>query len=246
MKSKAEVGLRRASLVRSCAVNARSSVSIVVAMGALLSVAMVYRQHALLRALRDEAAQWQSAVATNASRETSATGSRPTAATLSDADKLELMRLRAAVAQLLQRQRELANVRTENAKLRTAVAAGKAGPVNGVAAPPGWMRRRDAQFIGTATPEASLQSLFWAIEHQDTNRLLAVHAPASVETIQRMLEQEGSKDLWEQFRMVVGYRVVGREVQSEDEIVLKVEILPGEPPTDMTVTRINHEWKLSL
>jgi len=227
-------------------VSLRSLVTIVAAAGALLGVGAVLQQQAQLESLRSETRRLRTALESPTPRSLPQPAPDATAARLSDAEKSELMRLRAAVAQLLQRQRELSAVREENVRLRARLAAGGAGGVEGVPAPPGWIRRRDARFAGLSTPEASLESLFWVIEHEDTNRLFAMHTGSSLETLQRMLDQEGAKGLWEQFRMVPGFRIVGSEARSDHEVVLRVEVAPGLPATDMKLLRVGAEWKLSL
>lgn len=224
----------------------RSLVTVVAAAGALLGVGAVLQQRPRLDSLRSETRRLRAAVASPTPRSLTQPAPDATAARLSDAEKSELMRLRASAAQLLQRQRELASVREENVRLRTRLAAAGTGGAEGVPAPPGWIRRRDAQFAGLSSPEASLQSLFWVMEHQDTNRLFAMHTGPSIEGLQRMLEQEGPKGLWEQFRILPGFRIIGREAKSEEQVILKVEVLPGEPPTDITLTRVGAEWKFAL
>lgn len=40
--------------------------------------------------------------------------------------------------------------------------------------PPGYVRRSEARNAGTATADASFETLLWAVEHRDTNALFSV------------------------------------------------------------------------
>jgi hypothetical protein len=78
---------------------------------------------------------------------------------LTEAQRSELMRLRGEVGLLRRESQELANLRME--KRRTA---------GSDSAQPNYFMAADAWAnVGTATPEAALQTFLWAAKHQDTN-----------------------------------------------------------------------------
>lgn len=160
---------------------------------------------------------------------------------LDETERLELLRLRAEVTRLHERQRELASARTENAALQARAATDSAAPT----APPGWVRRKDARFAGLETPEATLQSFFWAIEQRNTNALLQALTPEAAQTMQDAMSRPGTEGFWEQGRLVPGFRIVETETRSETEVVVKVEFLPGDKPTEMILRRIGQEWRLA-
>jgi hypothetical protein len=166
---------------------------------------------------------------------------RPTAANdLTESQRLELLQLRADLARLTQRQRELASARAENAALKARAATNAPA-----APPPGWIRRTDARFAGTASPEAALQSFLWAIEQRDTNALLQLVTPAAATQLQQAMQQDRPGGFWDEARIIPGFRIAGVEPRSDSETVLKVEFLPGDKPVDMVARRVGQEWRLA-
>ncbi len=162
---------------------------------------------------------------------------------LSETEKLELLRLRAEVTRLQERRRELGRVREENASLKQRQpAAGPAGAGH-VSLPEGYVRRAQAQYLGSATPEAALQSFFWALEHRDTNVLLQVLVREAADSLLQELDRRGAEDFWKA-SLLPGFRVVAVESPSYDEVKLSVEIIPGEPPESMTLFREADLWRV--
>jgi hypothetical protein len=159
---------------------------------------------------------------------------------LSETNRLELLRLRAEVIRLGQRQRELAPARTENASLKARMATNAPA-----APPPGWVRRAEARFTGAGSPEAALQSFFWAIEHRDTNALLQLMTDTQAEQMRKAIEAGERNDFWEESRLIPGFRIVGTEARSDTERVVKVEFIPGEQPAEIVVRRVGQDWRLA-
>ena len=223
--------------------NVRFLITWVIGLAALLGGLAAFRQQSQLRDLAASADRLQTTLRSTTKPTVPPAASSLTA--LSEAEKLELMRLRAEVTRLRQRQRELANVRQENEALRSTFATGGTNASGArFTALPGWVRRHEAQFLGSATPEAALQSFFWAIEHRDTNVLMQILGEDQAEHISRAIAEE-PEEFWAEVAILPGYRLVASEPRSDTEVILKVEILPTEPPQDMKVSKVGNEWRLS-
>src|SRR5262249_39758715 len=113
-------------------------------------------------------------------------GQHPEAPSGPSPELSELLRLRNQVNQLTQQKQALAGVQQENEALRAKVA--ERGTNAGSGLPPGYIRRRDAQWLGMSSPETTLQSFLWAVQNRDATNLLRVFSP---ESQQSMLRQSG-------------------------------------------------------
>jgi hypothetical protein len=172
---------------------------------------------------------------------------QPTAprGSLSQEETRELLRLRADFARLRDQQRALAGVRKEHQELQAKLATDVGA--NGVAGamPSGWVRRSEARFLGTGNPDALIQSLFWAIHQRNTNAALQLFTEQGATQLRQAMAQEGPGGFWDEATNFPGFRIVAREPRSAEEIVLKVEFLPGTPPVEMVVNRVGNEWRLA-
>ncbi len=223
--------------------NARNLVAFVAGVAALVGGLAAFQQHARVADLERQRTSLEQSRATAATQPVA----KPVLATnqLSEKDKLELLRLRGEVTRLRERQRELAGVKAENQALRARAGVKGTNAVGAqIALPPGYVRRQDAQFVGQATPEAALQSFFWAIQNRDTNTLLRVLDDRGGQEMWREMERQGEAKFWEGTGIIPGFRVVGSEPRSDSEVVLKVEIMPGDNSQNMTVRLVANEWKL--
>ncbi len=162
----------------------------------------------------------------------------------SEADLLELMRLRNEVAQMRQRQRELANAQAENNALRQRVAAAPAN-ASAVALPAGYIRRKDAQLAGYQTPEAALQSLIWAIANKNTNTLFQVLDREGAGNLLEDLQRKGPDEFWKEVSIIPGFRIIGNRANTETTSELTVEFAPGDEQK-ITAVKNGEEWKLIL
>jgi hypothetical protein len=227
---------------------APKSVTLLLTLVALAAGAFAWYQHRQAAPLRLQVDRVRAATVAQA-----AAASKPSpaatapGASLSEPDKLELLRLRGEVTRLEARRRELAAVKAENARLKARTPGGATGGAGGIPIPAGYVRRQDTQNVGSATPEAALQSLFWAMERRDTNTLIQLLAPEVVDDFQRELARHEGEDFWKQAR-VPGFRVVSTTVagsDSGDVAVLQVEIIPGETPHEMKAVLTNDGWRLA-
>lgn len=206
---------------------------------------VVFRQQRDLAHLRDELGNLQAAATQREAVKAAAARAGPAAVgkPLSEPEKLELLRLRSAVTRLQQRLKELAPVKAENENLRQRVGQAGAGGAGLVPLPAGYVKRPEARFVGAATPEAALQSFFWALAQRDTNVLMQLLSPDAAEEFQRELELRGAEAFWKE-SLLPGFRIVEVEQKAGDHAVLKVEILPGEPPETIDVRWLDNGWRV--
>src|ERR1051326_6275308 len=127
----------------------------------LVSLAGVLAQRRQLAALRTEQvglrvqreARDQNSLDSTAPARLVENGANPIAS-----PSLELLRMRAEVARLTNRRRELTGVDKENERLRTQLAASRTNRNAAVELPSGYIRKSTARFLGYTTPEATLES----------------------------------------------------------------------------------------
>lgn len=153
----------------------------------------------------------------------SVTGSLP----LTPSERVELMELRSRVTDLRARQRSLAGATNEIAALLTRLnqmsnfAQGRM--------PEGYLRRASARNLGQATPEAAVETFFWALEHRDAPTLLTLVSADERTGMERMLADRGSDAFFREMPSLAGYRVAVRRESGPDEVRLELQIGPQKP-----------------
>lgn len=216
-----------------------------IAAGALLGLVLQKRQASKLRQERVELGQELAARLHPASTailppETAVSAQ---ATPLTPEEKLELMQLRNQVSTLRERQRELARVKEENARLRGEL-AGLTNNPGGL--PPGYVRGKDMEYAGTATPEAAVQSFLWCIENRDTNRLVNLMIPEMRSQLVHELEQRGTEAfLGDLSRVFSQFRIISRAQTTPKSAEVLLEIAPGRTQTMKTLL-IDGAWLLAM
>ncbi len=161
-------------------------------------------------------------------------------------DSSELLRLRNEVNRLTHRKQELAPLQTENQRLRAQLASAETNKV--AALPEGYIRKTDAQNLGYATPEATLQTFLWALQTKDTNFFLETLTPESAQQIQEGQSHSGRSiaRMLEDAAAMPGLRVIKTVPAGPGEISAEVEVMPGMEPQPMRLQQINGQWKLDF
>jgi hypothetical protein len=218
--------------------NAIAITAITLGVAALLGGFAAFKQARELEQLRSATAQLRQSQARLASAPVPSPAPATPTPALSEAQKLELLKLRGEVTRLRERQRELAGAAAENSRLKA-----KSGGVG--ALPPGYVKRADAKYAGMATPEAAFQSFLWAIEHEDTNVLLQVMTEEGAVGFREALHARGAEEFWKEVKMIPGFRLLGQRQREDGVVMLKFEMLPGDPPHEMKAQLVGGTWKLS-
>jgi hypothetical protein len=171
---------------------------------------------------------------------------------LSEDESRELLRLRGQAGVLRQQTRELGRVREENRQAHTAL---EATLKNQTAAPKSaatadyWPQDSWA-FKGYGSPDATLQTSLWAANTGDLKALMA----SVTGDLQKVIEDDvkGKSETEVQVKAmdeVMGFksvRVVSREPQGEDTVVLtfEAEVGQGSRIERMVMKKVGSDWKL--
>lgn len=146
---------------------------------------------------------------------------------LAEVELAELQQLREEVESLRQRTNEIATLRSELTRLRGAISqasgAADAGPPD---VPAEDIYPRDSwQFAGYDTPENALESLMWAVSQGDQDSYVAGITPELQGNLASDLA-DGSFAMDAPLEMsdVSGYRIVDREVVSDDEVNITIYV----------------------
>jgi len=94
----------------------------------------------------------------------------------------ELLQLRNQVGQLRRRRDELLPVRVEHERLVLEL-AGRGTNDSGL--PPNFIRKSEARLVGYNSPEATLQSLLYAIRNRDLTNLFQAFTPEAVSRLKK-------------------------------------------------------------
>jgi hypothetical protein len=161
----------------------------------------------------------------------------------------DLARLRNEVGRLRTTRTELAAARTESARLLQA----KENAAVPRSAPQGFTSRQQLANVGFATPEAALQTFFWALVHGDIEYAMQAMSPNSSERKQfekipaderAALISNTKRNGAEEF---AGFNDVGvhrREDVSEDAVVLHVGSSLATNTLRLKLQRFGTEWRV--
>jgi hypothetical protein len=167
---------------------------------------------------------------------------------LPESESRELLRLRGQVGVLRQQVKDLASVRSENRQVHAELES--TGTAGNDATADFWPRGSWG-FSGYATPEAALQSSLWASDNGDLKVLLAGATGEMRKMIERDLggksEEEACIRAMDEVINIKSVRVLNREVQAEDAIVLTAafEERTGTNISRLLLKMIGGDWKLS-
>ena len=99
-------------------------------------------------------------------------------------------------------------------------------------------------FAGYASPEAALQTYFWALNKQDVANLKASITTSALQDAGEPIEQ-AIKEAAPELKKISGYRILGIEAIANDEIVFEIameHVTNGSD--DITIKKIGAEWKV--
>jgi hypothetical protein len=122
-----------------------------------------------------------------------------------------------------------------------------------------YLDRKQLAFAGYATPEATLQSMFWAANNGDSDQLFACFSPEDQAAIGK--EPNGRKNFdagvkkSAQAQSIKGLQVMARKVLADDQVELKFKLDFASPPKNgerdkgfaiCSFVKIGSEWKLCV
>ena len=98
-------------------------------------------------------------------------------------------------------------------------------------------------FAGYSSPESVFMSCMWAVNNGDTNALLASVSPVERESLNREQQIISAADR-QSYAEMAGYRIVDKQIVSDDKVVLVVKT-GKEPSRKFLMERIGGEWKFA-
>jgi hypothetical protein len=160
----------------------------------------------------------------------------------------ELLRLRGEVTRLARQRDELASVAAENQRLRAQAANRATNATTGPPLPSGYVRISQARMAGYDTPEATIESMLWAIHNHDLTNLLQAFAPEEAQQIQKQADRSGAgrESFFQEAAAIPGLSIVSREQMPDGSISVKAEIAPGMPFGPIRFRQINGQWKAAM
>jgi hypothetical protein len=132
----------------------------------------------------------------------------------------------------------LAKLQTENQRLRLKLATNDSA----VPAAP----KDSWAFVGFANPEAAFQSAFWSMNQGDSAALLTSLAPGGREfqKVQSLSSDSYLKKRQEQFDKVTAFKILDKELVSQDEAILTVYLDGAKQADRFRLQRFGTQWKL--
>jgi len=102
-------------------------------------------------------------------------------------------------------------------------------------------------YAGYASPEAALQTYFWALNKQDAKNFEASMTTSALQDAGEPIEQ-AIREAAPELKKISGYRILGIEAIAADEIVFKIATEGGTDQggdsDEMTIKKIGAEWKV--
>ena len=173
---------------------------------------------------------------------------------LTDDQLRELLRLRGEAGVLREQRQELETLREENRRVRAALESrlkAQSAGAAGTAATADYWPRDSWAFAGYASPEAALQTFFWAVSTGELETALS----GTTGEIQEMGEKEkegksegeASAKAIADFATYKSVDVLDREVQADDAVVLNIAVVDKKRTITAKVLmkKIDNDWKFS-
>ena len=163
----------------------------------------------------------------------------------------DLPRLRNEVRQLRESVGELPRLRDEHARLEKQLSEAGTKPKIAEPTPEGGFLMSSAwNFVGFATPEATLQSFFSAMRSSNVANVIACLPPefGAGDRGEERIRQTQSEFMKAAagFRQVAGYRITASEPVAEDRVTLKIQAAANGTIMDMRLRRIDGQWKIDF
>ena len=162
----------------------------------------------------------------------------------------DLPKLRNEVRKLREERRELERLRAETERLAAAM---KTAPKTN--APPlseaeGFVLKQTWSRAGFATPEATVQTFFWAIANKDIGALAECAAGEARKSMEREMQRsiaEGKslEDQFEPLAKMQGFRIAEKKQLSADRVELNIQAASGGRAMPMRLQLVDGEWKLA-
>lgn len=153
----------------------------------------------------------------------------------------ELLRLRNQVGQWRAQAAEAARLRAENQRLASWSSTGSA-PKGADAMPADFLDRTALADAGLGSPEATVQTFFYAMTHGDVSRVYQCTATKFELTLEQ--EQNWGDGYRKDFADLPGYSIAQKNIISPDEVQISVQASPGGEIFPVHLIRHGNEWNV--
>ncbi|HUL51187.1 MAG TPA: hypothetical protein VLU94_01250 [Candidatus Nitrosotalea sp.] len=168
----------------------------------------------------------------------------------------ELYQLRNEVRELREQTRPLSDLRIENERLRSALGSEVAGGTD----KPGQtviLSKDSLKFSGYATPDATLQTMFWSMSQGDVQSLIKCFPP-DIQARMEELKSAGrqgrislnAEEMKQEFETFKSFRIAARKSTSDTTMLLGLQLnVDGATEPDETglpFRLVGGEWKIDL
>jgi hypothetical protein len=163
----------------------------------------------------------------------------------------ELPKLRNEVRQLRQQKPELDKLQAENRELAAALKAAPKTTARRMTEAEGFVLREKWAHAGFATPEATVQTFFWALANKDLRawaQCISGKDGLKMEQEIRESADGGAKRMETKFAEVAniqGFRIAERKQIAEDKVELGLQAATGGQMLLMRLQLVDGEWKLT-
>jgi DNA repair exonuclease SbcCD ATPase subunit len=158
----------------------------------------------------------------------------------------DLPSLRNEVRQMRDQRKDFERLQAENQRLAEQLKT----PRKTITELAGFVARSNWVSSGFATPEAAVQTAFWAMNTHNFPALAECLEPLAREEMleqhKKMTEEQRQRAAEEFGRLgtVKGFRIAEKNVESPDKVLLKIQVATDGELLEMTLRRHGPEWKL--
>jgi hypothetical protein len=162
----------------------------------------------------------------------------------------DLPKLRNEVRKLRDDKRELEKLQSENQRLAATLMAAPKTSAPPLSEAEGFVLKQTWSKAGFATPEATVQTFFWAIANKDITALAECVTGDERKSMEREMQRsiaEGKslEDQFEPLAKMQGFRIAEKKQLSENKVELSIQAATGGRAMPMRLQLVDGEWKLA-
>ena len=205
----------------------------------------ISRTRAANETLRQQSVAAASAVVTEPSQ-----ASSHEIAALQEANR-DLPKLRNEVRRLRDEKREFERLQTENERLAATLKARPKATAPRMSEAEGFVLREKWTHAGFATPEATVQTFFWALANKDVRAWAHCMSGKDAEKMVQQMQEStdgGATRMERKFAEVAevqGFRVAEKKQVAEDKVELGLQAAAGGHVMSMRLQLVDGEWRFS-
>jgi hypothetical protein len=152
-------------------------------------------------------------------------------------------RLASEMRRVLERERELAGTPEENERFWAQFGRQLA---NLPAPPPEFIRKSEAQWVGTGNPEDTFQSVLWSLHHRRLDAFLRLLAPDTAERLRKQIGDSPER-FFDAAAAISAMRLSDQKFFGAATIKAQLDLGPDDPdPKTIFFFLLDGQWKMVL